>query len=286
MLIAGFPDTREIAKRVAQSLGAHYTEVKVKDFPDSEFHIKLKKNPAHQTVVFITSITKDPDDKLIETILASGIAKDYGAKKVVVVATYFPYMRQDKHFKKYDSFSSKYILDMFKHVDKLLVIDPHLHRIPKMEKLLPQAHAFTVNDLLVEYIKKRFKDDFSIVGPDEESAQWSQKIADKLGKKVVILKKTRFSSTHVKIKEKPLGKNIIIIDDIISTGKTIVETIKMAKRQGANRIICMGIHGVLVNKADKHISKHAELITTNTIENKYAKIDVSPAIVNILKKYR
>src|SRR3989344_5342642 len=110
MLIAAFPETREIGKRVAHLLKSHFTEVNVKDFPDSEFHMKLKINPAHQTVVFITSMTKDPDEKLIETILAAGIARDYNAKKVIVLATYFPYMRQDKHFKKYDSFSSKHIL--------------------------------------------------------------------------------------------------------------------------------------------------------------------------------
>ncbi|MEK6825533.1 MAG: ribose-phosphate diphosphokinase [Nanoarchaeota archaeon] len=286
MLIAAFPETRIIGRRVAHSLKAHYTEVRVKDFPDSEFHLKLKVNPSHQTVVLITSMTHDPDEKLIETILVAGIARDYGAKKVVVVATYLPYMRQDKHFKKYDSFSSKHILELFKHVDKLLIIDPHLHRIHKMEKLLPQAHAFTVNYLLAEYIRKRFKDNFSIVGPDEESAQWSKTIADMLGKKVVILKKTRFSSTHVQIAEQQLGKNIIIIDDIISTGRTLVETIKMAKKQGAKKIVCMGIHGMLVKDADKLITRHAELITTNTIPNKYAKIDVSPAIVNVLKKYK
>ena len=286
MLIAAFPETKKIARAVAKSLNAEYTEVNVKDFPDSEYHLKLKVNPKHKVVVFVTSITKDPDEKLIETILAAGIAKDYGAKKVIVVATYLPYMRQDKHFKKYDSFSSKHILELFNHVDRLFVIDPHLHRIKKMEQLLSKATALTTNTIIAQYIHKRFKDNFSIVGPDEESEQWSSVIAKMLGKKVVILKKTRFSSIHVKIKEKPLGDNIIIIDDIISTGRTLVETLKMAKRQGAKRMICIGIHGVLVNGADKLITKYAELITTNTIANDYAKIDVSPVIVDALKKIR
>ena len=283
MLIAAFPETKSIARAVAKSLKAEYTEVRVKDFPDSEFHLKLKANPKHKIVAFIASMTQDPDQKLIETLLAAGIAKDYGAKKVIVVATYLPYMRQDKHFKKYDSFSSKHILELFAHIDRLLVIDPHLHRIKKMEQLLPKATALTTNALIAHYIHKRFKDNFSIVGPDEESAQWSKTIAQMLGKKVVILKKTRFSSTHVKIKEKKLGENIIIIDDIISTGRTLVETIKMAKRQGAKKIICIGIHGVLVKGSDTLITQHAELITTNTILNPYAKIDVSPVIVDALK---
>jgi ribose-phosphate pyrophosphokinase len=154
-----------------------------------------------------------------------------------------------------------------------------------MKDLAKKAESISVNYLIAKYIAKRFKKDFTIVGPDEESAQWTQKIADMLGKRVVVLNKTRFSSEHVKIKEKPLGKNVIIIDDIISTGHTIEETIRMAKHQRAKKIICIGIHGMLVEDADKRITKNAELITTNTILNKYSKIDVSPAIVEVLRKY-
>ncbi len=288
LLIATFPETKSIAKKVAQKLRAQYTEISVEDFPDSEFHLKLKKNPKNQTVVIMNSLAKDPDRKLIETLLAAGIAKDFKAKKIILVATYFPYLRQDKNFTQYESFSSKHIVRLFKEFDALFIIDPHLHRIKKMELLSRQAHHLTANTLIADYIRKRFKNDFLIVGPDAESAQWSQKIADMLGKKVVILEKTRFSAQHIHQKEKPLGgaKNIIFVDDIISTGKTLAGALKMAKHQGAKKLICIGIHGLLVGKAIPLITKHAELITTNTIPNKYAKIDVSPIIVRALRRYQ
>ncbi len=285
MLIANFPETQEIGVKVAKKLGAKHASIIVKDFPDGEFHVQLKKNPRHEVVVIISSITQDPDEKIIETILAGGIARDYKAKKVILVAAYLPYMRQDKHFTKYDSFSSKHILKLFGEFDKVFVIEPHLHRINKLKKLYSKAEEIKVRDLIAEYIEKKIKGDFMIVGPDEESAQWSSAIASLLGKKVVILKKERYSATHVKIRKEKLGKNIIIIDDIISTGKTIAETLKIAKEQGAEKIFCIGIHGLLVNEADKLIKKYATLVTTNTIKNKYAKIDISPAIVDTLKKY-
>ncbi|MBX4196793.1 ribose-phosphate diphosphokinase [Candidatus Pacearchaeota archaeon] len=284
LLIASFPETKEIAQHVARALKAHYVPITVEDFPDSEFHISLKDNPKNKTVVIINSLSGDPNRKIVETLLAGGIAKDYHAKKVILVATYLPYMRQDTHFFNYDSFSSLHILEMFSHFDKIIAVDPHLHRLHSMRQISKHATSITTNKLIANYIRKRFKDDFTIVGPDKESAQWSQKIADMLNKKVVILEKTRFSSEHIKQKEKKLGKNIIIIDDIISTGRTISGALKMAKKQGAKKIICIGIHGVLVKNADTLITKYAELITTNTIPNKYAQIDISPLIADALKK--
>ncbi|MBX4212637.1 ribose-phosphate diphosphokinase [Candidatus Pacearchaeota archaeon] len=237
LVIAGFPETKDIAKHVARSLKAKYVPIKVEDFPDSEFHISLKNNPKNHTVVIINSLSGEPNRKIIETLLVAGVAKDYHAKKVILVATYLPYMRQDKHFFNYDSFSSLHILELFSSFDKIIAIDPHLHRIKNIRKLSSKAQSITTNNLIADYIRKRFKDDFTIVGPDAESAQWSQKIADMLNKKVVILEKTRFSSEHIKQKEKKLGKNIIIIDDIISTGRTISGALKMAKKQGAKKII-------------------------------------------------
>ncbi len=288
MLIASFPETEDICRKVAKSLGAKHTKIMTEDFPDSEFHLELKENPKNKTVVIISSMTKDPDEKLIETILAGGIAKDYGAKKVILVATYMPYMRQDKHFEKYDSFSSKHILELFRNFDKVIAIDPHLHRIKKMQQAYGKAESITTNWLVADYIKKRFGKEFSIVGPDAESTQWSSKVAGMLGSNVVILKKTRFSSRKIKqadIKGR-LKENVIIIDDIISTGKTIIGAIKLARKHGAKRIIVIGIHGLLIGKSAEQIRKHAELITSNTIQNKYAKIDVSPAIVKALKRFK
>jgi ribose-phosphate pyrophosphokinase len=289
LLIATFPETKEIAKRVAKALKAEYTEIFVEDFPDGEFHLMLKKNPQKKKVVIINSLAKDPDEKLIETMLAGATAKDFKAKKVILIATYFPYLRQDKHFVKYDALSSRYIMKAFEHFfDKIIVIDPHLHRIKNLQQISHKAESITINDLIAEYIKKRFKKDFAIIGPDEESAQWAQKIANNLGKKVVVMQKTRFTAQHIKIKEQPLkylGKNIILIDDIISTGKTLAAALKMAKQQGAKHLVCIGIHGLLIGDAAKLINKYAELITTNTIPNKYAKIDISPEITQALRRY-
>ena len=287
MLIAAFKEVEDIGKRVARALNAEYTKIDVEDFPDSEFHLRLRKNPEHKNIVIINSMTNDPNEKIIETLLACGIAKDYGAKKVVLVATYLPYMRQDRHFEKYDSFSSKHILKLFSEFNEIIAIGPHLHRIKKLKQLNKKARSISVDGIVANYIRQNFKKDFEIIGPDSESRQWSAVIAKMLGKKAIIMNKKRFGDYKIKQEKIKLDskKEYLIIDDIISTGKTISGVLKMARKQGAKKLYCIGIHGVLVGNADRLIKKHAKLITTNTIPNKYAKIDISPEIIKVLRKY-
>jgi ribose-phosphate pyrophosphokinase len=285
MLIAAFPEVANIGKKVAKALKAEYTTIQVSDFPDSEFHLKLKKNPEHKKVVIINSMTANPDEKIIETILAGGIARDYGAVRVTLVATYLPYMRQDTHFEKYDSFSSKHVIRLFNEFDKIIAIDPHLHRIKSLKEISPRAESISVDSVVANFIKKKFKNDFEIIGPDSESAQWSAVIAKMLKKKVTILTKHRLGDKDIKqdVVKLDSGVNYLIIDDIISTGKTIAGALAMAKKQGAKKLYCIGIHGVLAGNASKLITKHAQLITTNTIPNKHSKIDVSPVIIDALR---
>lgn len=286
-LIISFLDTKPLALKVARALNADYETVSSEKFPDSEFKISFKNNPKNKTVIIISSMAKDANDKILRTILTGGIAKDFGAKKVILIATYFPYMRQDTHFFNFDSFSSKYVTKLFSIFDKVITIDPHLHRIKNLKFLSNNLSNITVNEIVAGYIKKRFKGNFTIVGPDGESSQWSEPIAKILNKNVVVLKKHRYSSTKIKVHEEEdekFEKNVIIVDDIISTGKTIAGALALAKREGAKNVFCIGIHGILVNNSVEIIKKHAELITTNTVPSKFSKIDVSPAIIKELKK--
>lgn len=283
-LIATFPETKELAKKVASSLRAAYTEIIVKDFPDEESYIKFKTSPKGKRVVIFNSFARDQNDRLIESILAAGVCKDYKAKSVILAAPYFPYLRQDTRFAKFESASIKYIPKLTKIFNKILVVDPHLQRIKKLKQIGKNFKRLTATKQIAEYISKNFKDDFTIVGPDEESKQWAQTVASHLRKKAIILKKERKSWFRVKVQDKDLGKKVIIIDDIIGTGNTILKTIKVARKHKASQIAVIGIHGVLVKNADKKISRKAKLITTNTIPNKFAKIDISKVFVEALRK--
>lgn len=284
MIISSFDEMSNLAKKVASLTNSQYSKITSRKFPDGDSYIKLEKSPKNKKFVMIVSFAHEPNTKIIETLFAAKTAREYGARKIILIATYLPYMRQDARFNNYEAISAEIILPLLAHnVDELIAIDPHLHRIKKLAELSSNAHSITSNSLIANFIAKKFKD-YQLVGPDEESHQWDKLIAKALNRDATILKKQRLSSYKVRITSKKLGKKILIIDDIISTGKTILETIKIAKKQGAQKIVVIGIHGLFINNCDREIKKYAELISTNTVPNAYAKIDVAPLIAENLKK--
>src|SRR3989344_7853653 len=129
-IVATFQETQELAKKVARSLKAKHSEIITKQFPDGESYIKLQVNPKNKTVIFIVSFAHEPNKKIIEAILAAQTARDYKAKRIILVATYLPYMRQDKRFNDYESLSAQTIIPLLAgYFDEIFAIDPHLHRI-------------------------------------------------------------------------------------------------------------------------------------------------------------
>ena len=166
-------------------------------------------------------------------------------------------------------------------------MDPHLHRKNKLQNLFKiKSKKLTANNLIADYIKKNIKNPV-IIGPDEESYKWAKDVANILGVNSFILNKKRYSSYHVKIKlNKKINlrnKNVVIIDDIISTGNTILETVKILRRLGAKNIYCICVHGIFANDALNKLKKAGiEVVSTNTIPNKMAKIDVSGVIAESL----
>ena len=170
--------------------------------------------------------------------------------------------------------------------DKVVVIDPHLHRIDSLKEYSKNAFEVSSIGVITDYLRK-FKDDFVMVGPDEESYQWAKKIASDLDKEVHILIKNRKDSNNVKVTGENFslkGKNAVIVDDIISTGHTLCESLKLVKSKGVKSITCIGVHGILAGNAETLIKKYANLITTNTILSKYSKIDVSKLVADSIKE--
>lgn len=283
-IVFSFSETSSLAKSVAKKLSCKFSEIISKKFPDGESYVRIKEKVTEKNFVLISSFAKNPNSKIIESLLAASIAQEYGARKLILVATYLPYMRQDFRFNEYEAVSSKKILPILcSSFDEVLAVDPHLHRIDSLKKISSNARSITVIPLIIDYIKKKFLD-YEIVGPDEESRQWDKRIANSLNLNYSILKKHRISSQKVYIESKGLAKNVLIIDDIISTGHTVLETIKKAKKRGSKKFAVIAIHGIFSNQSDKEISKYSEIITTNTIPNKYAKIDIAPILSEELKK--
>lgn len=286
-IVFGGTNSQDLAKRVARRLKAPYAALIVKHFPDGETYLRLPKDVKGKEVILIESMHPDPDLIMIETIFAARTAKELGAKKVIIVAPYLAYMRQDKRFHPRECKSNSIMAALMTCGDKIITIDPHLHRISSLKDIFKiPAQRLSANDVIAKYIKKNIKNEV-IVGPDIESYQWAEEIAKKIDLHAVVLRKKRYTSRVVRIKVKPgigfRGKNVVIVDDIISTGHTMIEPIKQIKKMGAKKIYCIGVHGLFVEGALKKLKKlGVTVLTTNTIVNPVSKIDMSETIAKAL----
>lgn len=284
MLVVSCSHGKHIGYRVAKKLNKRHSYLITDKFPDGELHIRFKPAIKSRYIVLVQSFYKNISDCIIEVILAAKTACELGAKKVVLVAPYFPYLRQDKRFHSGEAISQKIMAGLIdKYFDAVYIIDPHLHRKNNLENVFKiRAKKLTANPLLADYIKKNTKNPV-IIGPDEESYKWARNVAEMLGVESTILNKKRYSSYHVEIRlNKKIdlkGKNVVIVDDIISTGHTILETAKILGKLGAKKIYCICVHGIFVNEALKKLKKaKINVISTNTIPSKMSKIDVSGVI--------
>jgi len=291
MIVFGWSESKELAKSIARKIHADFSLLNLNHFPDGDSYIRFKDKVQGKKVILVQSLHPNPNEKLIDIIFAGLTAKDLGAKEIILVIPYLAYMRQDKSFHFGESISSKWMAKLIEVAGKeLITIDPHLHRYKSLNEIFKiKAVAISSNDLISEFIKKNYPKAF-LMGPDEESYQWAENISKKINFPVVILKKKRYNSRNVNIKlkfgDKFKGKEVIIIDDIISTGHTMVETVRQLKKAKAKKIICIAVHGIFVEDAIKKLKNAgaSKIITTNTIQNPTSKIDVSKIISDKLKK--
>lgn len=284
MLIVSCSHGVHFGQSIAKKLKVRHSELIVNKFPDDELLIKFNSKLKNEDVVLVQSFYSNISDCLIEAILAAATAKELGAKKIILVAPYFPYLRQDKRFHSGESVSQGIIAGMVeRYFDSAYIIDPHLHRKDSLNEIFKiKSIKLTANDLIADYIKKKIKNPI-LIGPDSESYKWARNVAEKIGAESRILTKKRYSSYHVEVKLNKkvdlMDKNVVIVDDIVSTGHTIIEASKLLRKLGAKKITCICVHGIFTGNAlGKFRKNKIDVISTNTIPNKMAGIDVSGII--------
>ena len=290
MIITSCGNSTDIARKIARKLKVKYSPLTVAAFPDGDLYMKYNTPLKGKKVIIVQSFQPHSDMSLFDILFAAETAKDLGAKRVILVAPYLAYMRQDKRFNPGEAISSRVMAKLLNNsIDKLITVDPHIHRYKSLKDIFTiSTKKLTANNAIANFLKNKRK--AVIIGPDGESYQWAEDIAKQIGVESTVLEKTRFSSRHVSVKMKKIisikGKNVYIVDDIISTGHTIAEAAKKAKKMGAKSITAIGVHGLFVENAIGKMKKAGvnKVITTNCIEHKTNKIDVTPLLLKELKK--
>ena len=288
-----FPMSNSVAlgRGVARKSGAKIGKLKSELFPDGEFHMRYLTPVKGKKVVLVQGLSPNPNDTLMELTFAGKTAKDLGAKKVTAVVPYLAYMRQDKRFKSGECVSNRIMAWLLNSsVDEIITIDPHLHRVKSIKQLFTvKAKKLSANSAIAKHLKKKFSQKNTlIVGPDIESSQWAKSIADSIGFESAIFLKQRYSSRHVKIEvTKELewkGKNVVIIDDIVSSGHTMIEAIKEIKKRKPKAIHCVCVHAIFSENAYEKMKKAGAktIVSCNTIQHKSNKIDLAGTIAKAL----
>jgi ribose-phosphate pyrophosphokinase len=293
VIVTSLSNSEKIAKNIAKGIESDYMKTEVSCFPDGDLYLKFKGDVKGKKVIICESFQPNSTQAMMNIVFAAQAAKQQGAKKVVVCAPYLAFMRQDKMFNPGECVSAPIMAKLLnENVDKLLTVDPHLHRILKMKDVFTiPAKNLTANSVIGEFVAKRYKTSLKklmIMGPDWESYQWADEIARIVGVPDTVLHKDRHSARNVDVKLTEevdlVGKTIVIVDDIISTGNTMIKACIKSKKLGAKKVIAIGVHGLYVENALKKMEKYFdEIFSVNTINHSTNKIDVSPVFIDELK---
>lgn len=288
VLLFTLPGNEEIAFKIAKLLGCEIGDVVIRHFPDGETCIDIETNVLGAEIFVVASLHQ-PDEKFMPLYFLCKTLKELGAYSVKLVAPYLAYMRQDKRFKPGECISS----DLFAHlvstfIDEIITIDPHLHRHHSMGEIYSiPAKVIHASNLIAEWIKANIPDAV-LIGTDEESEQWVSAVAKDAKKPFIVLNELRIGDAQVSITVQDVSawKNHtpVLIDDIISTAKTMIETIEHLKKAGYKSPVCIGVHGIFSGNAYQELTKTgATVITSNTVPHETNSIDVSSLIVDTLR---
>jgi ribose-phosphate pyrophosphokinase len=241
-----FPDQTVPAGRLADALGLALEPIAVHPFPDGESLVRV--SPSRVSALVYCSLDR-PNEKLVELMLAASALRDAGAQRLVLVAPYMCYMRQDRAFNEGEAVSQqvvgRFLAGLF---DRIISVDPHLHRTHDMSAIFPgcEAEALSATALIAETARGEAGRTPVVVGPDAESRQWIEPIAEILGSVFVIARKQRLGDRRVVMDfgnlEAVRGRPVLLVDDIISSGGTVREAVRHLQQAGAQRIDVVAIH--------------------------------------------
>lgn len=271
----------KLAKEIQKEINADFGNVLIKAFPDGETYIQLKSPVLNRPTIIVDSLDH-PNPKMAPLLFLSETLKQEGASQVALVSPYLSYMRQDKQFNTGEGVTSKQFAQFLSnHFDWLVTVDPHLHRYKSMSELYSMpTQVVQAAPNIAQWIQENVNHPV-LIGPDSESKQWVSDIASRAKAPFTVLHKDRYGDRDVKISipdPKQLhGKTPVLVDDIISTGTTMIKTVLHLNEMNTLSPICIGIHGIFAQHAYQDLLEAGaeRIITCNTIPHKSNTINVS-----------
>jgi ribose-phosphate pyrophosphokinase len=283
-LLIALPYNENLTSGIARRLGAEVGRAELRRFPDGETYARLLSDCAGCEVVLVAALS-EPDRVLLPLVFLADAARDLGAARVGLVAPYLAYMRQDARFQPGEAVTSWSFARLLSSTfDWLVTVDPHLHRFRDLGEIYSvPTRVVHAAPLVAEWIRNNVSAPL-LVGPDAESEQWVADVAGRVGAPYFVLAKTRRGDRDVEVSvpevERWRGRTPVLVDDIISTARTMTATVRHLLRAGMTPPVCIGVHAVFAGLAHDELlaSGAARVVTCNTIMHSSNAIDVSAAL--------
>lgn len=290
-LIIPFPGNEELAKKLSQTLSGELARVNFRRFPDGETYLRVDSSCQGRYGVIVAALDH-PDEKALPLIFLSETLRGLGIERLGLAASYLAYMRQDRQFQEGEGITSRYFAKIISHYfDWLVTVDPHLHRYPSLNEIysIPTqvSHAAPI---VSDWIRANIEAPL-LIGPDMESAQWVGDVATQSQIPFIVLEKIRRGDREVEVSvpnvERWKDHTPVLVDDIISTGHTMLKTIAHLKKAGMKPPVCIGIHGIFAENAFAGLKAAGaqKILSCNTIAHVSNQIDVSEIISDKIKSF-
>ena len=288
LLIIGGSASQKLSAKVAWDLGENLSPIETRRFPDGERYIRIKGEVPKEVVV-IQSTGYPQDENLMELFLLLKNLKSLGVERTRVVIPYFGYGRQERRFKSGEAVSAVIVAELLEAAGASEIYSINLHEKNIKEFFNIPVHEISAMPMIANYINTQV-DDPMIIGPDKGALGFAEEISGILKCDCDYLEKIRISPEKVEMKPKNLdvkGRDVVIIDDIISTGGTIVSASRILNDSGANKVLVGCVHPILVEDALLKIFAAGvdDVFATDTLKSDVSTISVAPLVAGYLKKF-
>lgn len=284
-IVIGLPGNETLVAALARGLNAEQGALTIRQFPDGETYVRSGGTVLGRSVVLACGLER-PDAKTLPLYLTAATLREQGAQRLILVAPYLAYMRQDKVFHEGEGVSAgHYARWLSSFVDALVTVDPHLHRIHDLAEIYSiPTRIVAAAPAISQWIRERLPMAL-LIGPDQESRQRVASVALSSNCPFVVLNKIRRGDRDVEVSVPDVDHwrdhVPVLVDDIISTAHTMIETVGHLRRFGLQPPTCIGVHAVFAGQAYDQLlaAGAAAVVTCNTIAHPTNAIDIHPAII-------
>jgi ribose-phosphate pyrophosphokinase len=286
--VIGGEASKELARKLARKLEATYIDTELRTFPDGENKITLSARPRKNRIVIVQSTYPPVNSNLIQCLSLITKARQFSSN-VIAVIPYMGYARQDREFLPGEIVSMQVIAKLLKAAGAIKIIVVDIHSMLGLKHFKISAKNVSAVPELVKFFKKLKLKTPLVVSPDLGGKKRAKEFASILNSDYIALKKQRDRKTgKIKIVSTDLnqviGKDIILVDDMISSGGSIIKATEFLKKQKCKRVFVACTHALLVRDAEKKIRKAgvSKIVSTNTIPGTTSKVDVSNIIAKAM----